>query len=315
MGHQITLNYIIDRIRSSWSTFIRKDSEIYIYGSAVNNSLYLARDIDIFSLSHDKILNSVIRLESLVKMPCDNKKRASIYIIPFDAFLNDVFNHSCGGRWTVIGLHGMWSDNQYVKNKMLAISLASVFYHFNIPESIKPTEKVKIITHLLCVHYPFYAKSAIAIALSPERWKMLEKIYEIATNSTLYKETRENLNKHGKKISKEEQMARYFSSETWSRPKVEGSSFCGISSLNNKISRTIDFIHRNSSALNNTFGSDTTKKVLSGLNAISQWDNDNFHFSESVKCEYRGQNVIHIEKNDIPTIACRGLLPLGSSNP
>jgi hypothetical protein len=315
MDNQITLNYIIERIRGSWSTYLTKDSEIYVYGSAVNSSLYLARDIDIFSLSYDKSINSVIRLESLVEMSCDIKKRASIYIVPFDYFLDDIFNCSCGGRWTVIGLHGLWSNNQYEINKIMAISLAGVFYHYNIPDTIKPSEKLRVLTHFLCVHYPFYARSAIAIALSPERWGTLEKLYEIATNSVVYKEMKEKLKKYGKRISKKEQMMRYFSSETSSRPKVGGSSFSGISSLNDKINRTVDYVRSNSSVLNNIFGSETTKKVLSGLKAISQWDNDNTHFSESVKCEYRGQNVIHIEKNDRLTIACRGLHPLRSSNP
>ena len=291
-GSHSTLLNIIAGLRRSWSTLLDSNSQLFIYGTAATGDLSTARDIDVFAVTYNPRKNVVVRVETSIQFSTQNKKMASLYIIPFQELLKDIFEHSCGGRWTVVGLHGMWGEFEAQKNEFIDRCLASVFYHYKIPETITANEVVRTVTRVLCAHYPFYAKSAISVALSRERWKKVAKSFEEARQSRLYEDMKVLLQKQGKRISKKEQQSRYFSSEIWSRPDIDDSSGCGISSLRSKIERTIDVVEKNSRLLDNTFGSGSTECVIQGLNSISTWNVLRSNVSPSVKCEYGGRNKI-----------------------
>lgn len=291
-----TLLNIVCGLRRSWTAYLGTHSNLFMYGTAATANISKARDIDVFAVScnDDPSKKIVVRVETTILFPNQSTKTASLYIIPEQELLKDLIEHSCGGRWSVIGLHGMWGECEEKKNELFTTSLASVFFHYDIPENLTANEAVLAVTRALFSHYPFYAKSAISIARSRKRWDTIKRSFEVARQSDLYKKMMLILQKQGKLISKSEQQSRYFSSELWSRPKDGNLSDCGISSLKNKIERTIEFVEKDSFLFDNTYGTGSTECVIHGLNCISTWKPAQNNASPSVMCEYGGNNKIQI---------------------
>lgn len=292
--HRNSLLRVVAALRSAWPNHLDSDSHIFVYGTAATDGLMYARDIDVFVVSCSARENIAVRMETSIQLPARNEIMASLYIISRFALLSDILEHSCGGRWTVVGLHGMWGENQVLRNKYIATCLASVFYHFELPEPLSADEMVRAVTRVLCLRYPFYAKSALSIARSPEKWRKVAAALKAARQSREYEAMQIQLQKQGKRISAKKQQNRYFSSEIWSRPEVVDQSTRSISTLHSKIERTIGVVEQDSILLDNAFGSGTAESVFCGLNSISTWAVSRTDAPPSIRCEYGGRNRIVI---------------------